>query len=103
MHAAFLGLFQSHCRKVWRIDVSVEGGDGSQFHIKKPVARPSNATIRKLLQLIRANPRDLLERLTAENVPKNALWHICIENGLRHAGGKRALAKGIIEWVRFFF
>ena len=100
MHAAFLGLFQTHCRKVWRIDVSVEGGDGSLLHIKKPPPRPSNATLRQWLQLIRTNPRNLLERLNTERTPKNALWHICFDNGLRHAGGKGALAKEIVEWVR---
>ena len=107
MHAAFLGLFQSHCRKVWRIDVSVEGGDGSLLHIKKPVPRPPNAKLRQWVQLIQANPRNLLERLTAESTPRNTLWHICVDNGLRHAGTKRALAKGIVEWVcsdfRFMF
>jgi hypothetical protein len=103
MHAAFLGLFQTHCRKVWRIDVSIEGGDGSLLHIKKQVPRPSNAKLRQCLQLIQTNPRNLLERLTAENTPKNTLWHICVDNGLRHAGGKRALAKGIVEWVCFDF
>jgi hypothetical protein len=103
MHAAFLGLFQTHCRKVWRIDVSVKGGDGSLLHVKKPPPRPSDATLHQLLQLIQANPRNLLERLTAERTPKNALWHICIDNGLRHAGSKRALAKGIVEWVCFDF
>ena len=99
MHAAFLGLFQTHCRKVWRIDVSVEGGDGSLLYFKKPVPRPSDSMLRRLLQLIRVNPRNLLEQLTADNTPKNALWHICAGNGLRHAGGKRALAKGIVEWA----
>ena len=103
MHAAFLGLFQSHCRKVWRIDVSVEGGDGSFLHAKKPVLRPSDSVLRGWLKLIRENPGDLLERLTGENVPRSVLWHICVDNGLRHAGAKRALAKGIVEWVRLSF
>lgn len=99
MHAAFLGLFQAHCRKVWRIDVSVEGGDGSLLHIKKPPPRPSDAALCRWLRLIQANPRNLLEQLTTERTPKSALWHICVDNGLRHVGGRRALAKGIVEWV----
>jgi len=103
MHAAFLGLFQTHCRKVWRIDVSVEGGDGSFFHIKKQMERPPDSTLRRWLQTIKENPKNLLEHLTADNVPKNVLWHICVDNGLRHAGGKRALAKAIIEWVCLSF
>ena len=100
MHAAFLGLFQSHCRKVWKIDVSVEGGDGSFLCAKKPTPRPSGSVLTTWLQLIRTNPRNLLERLTAESTPKSVLWHICVDNGLRHVGGKLALSKSIIEWVR---
>ena len=100
MHTAFLGLFQSHCRKVWRIDVSVDGGDGSLFRAKKPTARPSNSILNTWLQLIKTNPHNLLERLTADSTPRNVLWHICVDNGLRHASGKTALAKAIIEWVR---
>lgn len=99
MHAAFLGLFQTHCRKVLRINISVEGGDGSLLYVKKPTPRPPDSTLRKWLQIIKTNPRNLLERLTAGDTPKNVLWHICVDNGLRHAGGKVALAKGIIEWV----
>ncbi|KAF9642808.1 hypothetical protein BDM02DRAFT_3105204 [Thelephora ganbajun] len=78
MHAAFLGLFQTHCRKVWRIDVSVEGGDGSLLYTKKPVPHPLDSTLRQWLQLIQVNPRNLLEQLTADSTPKNALWHICV-------------------------
>ena len=103
MHGAFLGLFQSHCRKVWRIDISVEGGDGSFLHVKKPVPRPSDSVLRDWLRVIRANPRNLLEQLTGENIQRSILWHICVDNGLRHAGAKRALAKGIVEWVRLGF
>jgi hypothetical protein len=99
MHAAFLGLFQTHCRKVWKIDVSVEGGDGSLLRPKKPVPRPTDTVLSSWLRLIQANPRDLFDRLTAGNIAKNVLWHICTDNGLRHAGAKRALAKAIVEWV----
>jgi hypothetical protein len=64
MHAAFLGLFQTHCRKVWGIDISIEGGDGSAFRVKKPIPRPSDHAFRACLQTIRENPNDLLEKLT---------------------------------------
>lgn len=99
MHAAYLGLFQTHCRKIWGIDVSVEGGDGSFLRANKPIPRPSDKVLREWTQTIQKNPNDLLERLTAKNTPKNVLWHICADNSLRRAGGKRALAKTIVEWV----
>ena len=99
MHGAFLGLFQTHCRKVWGIDVSVEGGDGTILNPKKAIPRPADSALKECLLVVRENPRNLLERLTAANVTKNVLWHICADHGLRHAGAKRALAKAIVEWV----
>lgn len=99
MHAAYLGLFQTHNRRVWGIEVSVEGGDGTFLRANKPIPRPPNDVLRRWIRIIRNNPADLLERLTASDTPKNVLWHICADNGLRRAGGKRALAKSIVEWV----
>ena len=99
MHADFLGIYQAHCRKVWGIDVSVEGGDGSFLRTNKPIPRPPESVLREWTRTIQRNPGDLLERLTANSTPKNVLWHICADNGLRRAGAKRALAKGIVEWV----
>ena len=99
MHNEYLGLFQTHCRKVLGIDISVEGGDGTFLRPDKPVTRPSDSVLRNWIRTIQANPRNLLERLTAKSTPKNVLWHICADNGLRRAGGKLALAKAIVEWV----
>ena len=99
MHAEYLGLLQTHCRKVWGIEVSVEGGDGTFLRPKKPMPRPPDDVLRKWTRIIQRNPSDLLERLTADSTPKNLLWNICVNNGLRRAGGKLALAKGIVEWV----
>ena len=99
MHGAYLGLSQTYCRKVLVIDLSVEGGDGSLFHVQKPTPRPSEPTLRKWLQIIQTNPRNLVEQLTGGGITKSVLWHICVDNGLRHAGGKLALAKAISDWV----
>lgn len=97
MHGAFLGLFQTHCRNIMGTDVSVEGGDGTMLHPKKATPRPSDSALRECLLLVHANPPNLLDRLIG--MTKSVLWHVCTDNGLRHAGAKRALAKGIIEWV----
>jgi hypothetical protein len=99
MHAVNLGLCPSHIRKFWGIDISVEGGDGTFLRPDKPVVRPPDSVLRNWIRIIQANPKNLLDRLTAKSTPKNVLWHICADNGLRRAGGKLALAKGIIEWV----
>ena len=99
MHAAYLGLFRTHNRVVWGIDVSVEGGDGTFLRVNKPIPRPPDDVLQRWIKIIKKKPKNLLERLTAANTPKNVLWHICADNGLRRAGAKRALAKGIVEWV----
>ena len=99
MHTEYLGAFHSHCRKVWGIDVSVEGGDGTFLRTDKTMPRPPENVLREWTRTIQRNPNNLLDRLTAKSTPKNVLWHICADNGLRRAGAKRALAKGIVEWV----
>lgn len=100
MHAAFLGLYQTHCRRLWGIDLSVEGGDGSALSVSKSPSRPRDAVLRHWLETIRSNPRNLLEQLSAKSMAKQVLWHICFDNGLRHAGSKGTLAKEIVQWVR---
>ena len=99
MHAAYLGLYQTHCRKLWGIDLSAEGGDGTILSTHKTPSRPQDATLEHWLDLVRRNPPNLLARLSAKGTPKKVLWHICFDNDLRYAGSKSVLAKAITEWV----
>jgi hypothetical protein len=99
MHAAYLGLYQTHCRKLWGIDLSVEGGDGTILSTHEPPSRPEDPVLEHWLDLIRRNPPNLLARLSAKGTPKKVLWHICFDNDLRYAGSKSMLAKAITEWV----
>jgi len=99
MHAAFLGLYQTHCRRIWGIDLSVEGGDASALSASKSPSRPRDAILKRWLDIIRSNPDNLLEQLSAKGTAKQVLWHICFENGLRYAGSKGTLAKEIVQWV----
>lgn len=99
MHAAFLGLYQTHCRRLWGIDLSVEGGDGTILSTHKSPSRPEDAVLEHWLEVIRKNRSNLLEQLSAKRTPKEVLWHICFDNDLRHAGSKSVLAKAITEWV----
>lgn len=99
MHAAFLGLYQTHCRRVWGIDLSIEGGDASALSSSKSPSRPRDDILKHWLDVVRNNPHNLLDLLSAKGTPKTVLWHICSENGLRHAGGKLSLAKEIVQWV----
>jgi hypothetical protein len=99
MHAAYLGLYHTHCRKLWGIDLSVEGGDGTILSTHKSPSRPEDAVLEHWLEVIRKNQPKLLERLSAKHTPKGVLWHICFDNDLRHAGSKNVLAKAIVEWV----
>ena len=99
MHAAYLGLFHTHCRKLLGIDLSVDGGDGTILSTHKSPSRPQDAVLEDWLEIIRKNPSNLLERLSAKGTPKRVLWHICFNNDLRYAGSKAILAKAITEWV----
>lgn len=99
MHAAYLGLYHTHCRKLWGIDLSVEGGDGTILSTHKALSRPQDEVLEHWLDLIRRNPPNLLAQLSAKRAPKKVLWHICFDNDLRYAGSKSVLAKAIAEWV----
>src|SRR6202041_2230753 len=98
MHTCYLGLFKTHCRRVWGIDVGIEGGDGTAIVMKKPIPRPSDADLMKWLAIIREGNDDLREVLSTKNCKKNILWHICNDNNLRRAGTKWQLAGEIAEW-----
>ena len=103
MHAAHLGLFQSHCRKFWQINLSVDGGEGSAIQPEKGVPRPSDQTLSRWLAVIRDNSdaTTLRKSLTGSNgCPKDVLWHICVDNNIRSAGKRKQLIDNIINWVR---
>ena len=40
MHAAYLGLYHTHCRRLWGIDLSVDGGDGTILSTHKSPPGP---------------------------------------------------------------
>jgi hypothetical protein len=100
MHAAYLGLFQSHCRKVWRINVAIDGGDGTSIQMKKPIPRPSDRKISQCLKLIRnSSDREVLHNSLLSGCDKDTLWHVCVDNNLRNAGGRKQLVDNIVAWV----
>jgi hypothetical protein len=104
MHLFDTGLFQTHCRQVWKIDVSALGGDGSQSAGAMAVPRPSNSDMEKWYEVIRAakNPAKLREQLSGRECVRDVLWHICSDHNLRRAGNKGQLAASIVEWVSNF-
>ena len=102
MHAAHLGLFQSHCRKVWRINISVDGGEGTVIQPAREVPRPSDRTLSRWSAIIRDTPDATALRkflTSSDGCPKDVLWHICVENNVRSAGGRKQLIDNIIDWV----
>ena len=104
MHLFETGLFQTHCRQVWRIDVSAPGGDESRSAGAIAVPRPSNSDMEKWYEVIRAaqNPTKLQEQLNGRKCVRDILWHICNDHNLRRAGNKGQLAGSIVEWVSGF-
>lgn len=102
MHAAHLGLFQSHCRKIWRINISVDGGEGTTIQPTKDIPRPIHRVLSRWLTAISETPdatglRKLL--LGPDGCPKDVLWQICVDNDVRSAGGRKQLVDNIIDWV----
>jgi len=101
MHLFDLGLFQTHCRQVWGIDVSAPAGDGTALAAVMVVPRPSDPDLEKWYEVIRIsqNPGELRERLNGRECTRDILWHICNDHDLRRAGNKWQLAGSISEWV----
>lgn len=98
MHAAYLGLFQSHCRKVWQINISIEGGDGTIIRQTK-APRPADRVLLYWLTVIRDEDPDTLYDELSQNCPKDVLWHICVDNNIRSAGSRLQLLKNVVDWV----
>ena len=100
MHSGYLGAVHAHCRKVWRINISIEGGDGTIIQPLKSVSRPSDSDLSRWLDTIRdTTDSEILYNKLSGGCPKNVLWHICADNHLRSAGTRKQLARNIIAWV----
>ena len=102
MHAAHLGLFQSHCCKIWRINISVDGGEGTTIQPAKAIPRPSDQVLSQWLAVIRDSSDAATLRkslMGSDGCPKDVLWHICVDNNIRSAGGRKQLVDNIINWV----
>ena len=104
MHVFDVGLFQTHCRQVWGINVSALGGDGTATTAAVLVPRPSNPDLEKWYDIIRSvqDPESLREQLNGRDCSRDILWHICDDHDLRRAGNKQQLARSIAEWVSFY-
>ena len=97
MHSAYLGLFQAHCRRIWRINIFAEGGEGTV--IKPGKADPQPGDLSHWLDIIQSTEPDLLYD-ELKGCKKDTLWYICIENNIRSAGTRRQLVTNIVKWVR---
>lgn len=104
MHLFETGLFQTHCRQVWGIDVSAPSGDGSQSAGAIPIPRPPNSDMNAWYDIIRATQdhEELREQLsTGKGCTRAILWHICNDHNLRRAGNKSQLRDSIVDWVGY--
>ena len=102
MHAAYLGLIHAHCRRFWRINISVDGGEGTTIRFAKEVPRPSDRVLERWLTIIRKTPGTAHLRkslLGSDGCSKDVLWHICVDNNIRSAGTRKQLVDNIIHWV----
>ena len=100
MHTAYLGLFQSHCRRVWGINVAKEGGDGTSIRLKKSVPRPNDQKLSGWLKFIQnTSDMEVLHKRLLGECNKATLWHICVDNNLWSAGARKQLTDNIVAWV----
>lgn len=101
MHVFNVGLFQTHCRQVWGINVSAPGGDGTATMAAMLVPRPPNSDFEKWYDIIHStqDSESLCGRLNGRGCPCDILWHICSDHNLHHAGNKQQLIWSIDEWV----
>ena len=98
MHSAYLGLFQAHCRRIWWINISAEGGNGTIIKPNSAVLRPKDNVLSYWLNIIRDTDINLLHN-ELKGCKKNMLWYICVDNNIRSAGTKGQLVTNIVKWV----
>jgi hypothetical protein len=108
MHALHLGLFQTHCRLLFQIDLKVPGGDGSIMKllvVQDKLVEKDN-TFNDCLKIIRQNEDEMIFKLLAFHC--KILYTICVENNILGDGhscviGTRwVLARNIYLWVSSF-
>ena len=107
MHTLDLGLFQNHCRILFKIDTKQKSRDGSTQPTapkdKRVTSKTDIASLHQCLQLIHSNPPRLLYELL--NFHHKVLYTVCIDNSIRAPGFQRVvgtrwvLASNIHNWV----
>ncbi|KAK6997497.1 hypothetical protein R3P38DRAFT_2453289, partial [Favolaschia claudopus] len=102
MHVLDLDLISHHCRELFRIDLEVNGGDGSEHRVARP-RRPSDERIKQVLDAFRTHRHSqtfLKDVLKNPWVNFETLWHICNDNDLRISGQRRDwFVLRIQDWV----
>ncbi|KAJ3837331.1 hypothetical protein F5878DRAFT_522514, partial [Lentinula raphanica] len=97
MHLGYPGLFRTHLRIIWGIDHEKNSGDGMCPDTEKQ-RKLSKASLRRLLNEIRANSPSLQQLLEEEN--RKVIWYLCFELKLRTGvGNKHEMVKQILQWV----
>ncbi|RDB25398.1 hypothetical protein Hypma_008131 [Hypsizygus marmoreus] len=108
MHALDIGLFQHHCRDLFKIDMKRNGGDASLAAPPTPINKRATNKVQKkslskCLALIKANSQpSLLDNLLA--FERKILYIVCIDNDIIRPGntivvGTRwLLANDIYRW-----
>ncbi|PPQ79324.1 hypothetical protein CVT24_007406 [Panaeolus cyanescens] len=109
MHTLDLGLFQTHCREIFALDVASPSGDGS---CPEPQVLPSSdlpyysdnfkTNYRLCFKRVIANPDELEKSLL--KIPRPVLYKFCSDNGITSVGRDIVigtswiLARSIKQW-----
>ncbi|THH10831.1 hypothetical protein EW146_g8248 [Bondarzewia mesenterica] len=77
MHLFYLGLFKTHCREIWGMDISFEDSDG-KFTLKKIPLRPPDKEMAWAAEVLTRGDEAALKKCG-----KSALWHLCLDRNIR--------------------
>ncbi|PPQ66510.1 hypothetical protein CVT24_007059 [Panaeolus cyanescens] len=107
MHTLDLNLFQTHCRKLFTINTTTNGGDGTvtspvEKRDKRVSSKDDLRSLRRCVQLLENPPEQLEDQLLM--MPRKVLYTICVDNNITSgnrtvvAGTKHVLARSIFLW-----
>jgi hypothetical protein len=108
MHALDLGLLQTHCRTLFKIDLNTRGGDGSASQapiLSSRLTGRQGKAYKACLRIVLDNGDDMISKLLSFH--RTVLYTICVDFDIHHEGKqlivstKWVLAKNIACWVSF--
>ncbi|KAG9017600.1 hypothetical protein FRB90_000593 [Tulasnella sp. 427] len=94
-HLFWLGLFKRHCRRVWKMDMTVEGGDGTALTMRDP---PSSAEMTHARLVFKTGKSATGKSTPLQKLYMSALYALCLESGaVRDIRGRHNVKCHLVE------